>query len=220
MTNNAADTTPTQTVNISRIADDAGLTQGDVPNGGATDDTAPQVFGTISAPLKAGEVVALYRDGVKVGEATMTGSTAWRFNDSGLAHGGNYNYTAKVEKGGKTGPASAAYGIKVDTQVDVTPPPSNNFSLLEGTQDVFDFNPAEKVTFSLSSTDDSAFEIVNGKLRFRAPPAFLTPIDDNGDNVYFVKVKARDAVGNEVTYSLRVDITQDPNAPKPPDTIP
>ncbi|MDO6646859.1 Ig-like domain-containing protein, partial [Acinetobacter guillouiae] len=56
----------------------------------------PEVQGTISATLGSGEVVAIYRDGIKVGTATVSGTT-WTYADAGLASGSTYTYTARVE---------------------------------------------------------------------------------------------------------------------------
>jgi len=220
VTNNAVDTKPTQAVMIDRVVDDAGTKSGDIASGGVTDDTAPLLIGSLSAPLNAGEVVSIYRDGTKVGEGTMTGDTSWQFEDSGLAHGGSYNYTARVEKGDKQGPVSEGYGLNIDTEVAISKPGDGNMSLVEKTQDVFDFAPTEPVTFSLGSADAAVFEIVDGKLRFRDPPNHAVPVDENGDNIYFVTVKAEDAVGNITEIPLRIEITRDPNAPRPPDVIP
>src|SRR5262249_32319791 len=71
-------TAPTQTTTISSIVDNAGTITGTVPPGGLTDDTSPTLNGTISASLGTGDVVAIYRDSVKVGTASVTG-TNWTF---------------------------------------------------------------------------------------------------------------------------------------------
>ena len=68
--------------------------------------------GTISAALGANEVVAVYRDGVKVGNATVNG-TSWSYADTGLVDATTYNYTAKVLTNQATPPA----GTYTDTLI-------------------------------------------------------------------------------------------------------
>jgi Bacterial Ig-like domain len=88
---------PTQTVTIDTITDDVAPTTGTVADGGTTNDTAPALAGTLSAVLLAHEVLSIFRDGVKIGEADVAG-TNWTFSDAGLlVDGVSYTYTARVE---------------------------------------------------------------------------------------------------------------------------
>jgi VCBS repeat-containing protein len=107
---------PTQTVTISSITDDVAPTTGTVADGGTTNDTAPALAGTLSAVLLANEVLSIFRDGVKIGEADVAG-TNWTFDDAGpLVDGTSYTYTARVENAANyLGPASNAYDITIDT---------------------------------------------------------------------------------------------------------
>jgi VCBS repeat-containing protein len=107
---------PTQTVTISSITDDVAPTTGTVADGGTTNDTAPELAGTLSAGLLANEVLSIFRDGVKIGEADVAG-TNWTFSDGGpLVDGTSYTYTARVENAANyLGPASNAYDITIDT---------------------------------------------------------------------------------------------------------
>jgi hypothetical protein len=86
---------PSETVTISNLIDDAGGRHVSIPNGGSTIDTTPTVQGTISSSLLAGETVVVYRDGVKVGTATVNG-TSWSFGDSNVSVA-SHTYTARVE---------------------------------------------------------------------------------------------------------------------------
>ena len=108
---------PTQTVKIDTITDDVDPVQGVVKPGGYTNDTTPLLEGTISAALKGGEVIAIYRNGVKVGEATMKpGGLGWSFTDKDLLDGEHYSYTARVEDAASNfGASSNTYDINVDT---------------------------------------------------------------------------------------------------------
>src|SRR5262249_44227788 len=117
---------PTQTVTISSITDDVAPTTATRADGRTTNDTAPALAGTLSAVLLANEVLSIFRDGVKIGEADVAG-TNWTFNDAGpLVDGTSYTYTARVENAAHhLGSASNAYHITIDTTapaaaVDIT----------------------------------------------------------------------------------------------------
>jgi hypothetical protein len=78
--------------------------------GGKTADTSPLLHGTISAVLKEGEVLAVYRDGQKIGLASVTG-LGWSYQDEGLGKG-QHVYTALVESAsGGQGTPSAEFAI-------------------------------------------------------------------------------------------------------------
>ncbi|WP_242914322.1 Ig-like domain-containing protein [Brevundimonas pishanensis] len=107
----------TTTVLIADIEDNSTPVTGSVGNNGHTNDTTPQLSGTISAPLVAGEQVHIFRNGVDIGTATMSG-TDWTFDDSGLNDGNAYTYTAVViDSAGNQGAVSNGYTINVDTDV-------------------------------------------------------------------------------------------------------
>jgi nucleoid-associated protein YgaU len=101
--------TPTETVTITNLIDDSGSTNVSVAKGGSTKDTSPIVQGTVSAALLSGETLAVYRDNVKVGTATMNGKN-WTFNDSKVAVG-SHTYTAQVENSVGAGQRSAGYSF-------------------------------------------------------------------------------------------------------------
>ena len=106
---------PTQTTVITQVIDDVDPQTGIVANNGATNDVTPSIEGTISTALGSGEVVVVYRDGVKVGTATVSGTT-WTYADNGLVDGTTYSYIARVEDAaGNVGVSSGAYTITVDT---------------------------------------------------------------------------------------------------------
>ena len=100
---------PPETVQITQLIDDSSGSQVMVAQGGSTYDTTPIVKGTVSVALGTGETLAVYRDGTKVGTATMNG-TSWSFNDSGVAIGA-HTYTAQVENTSGHGPVSNQYSF-------------------------------------------------------------------------------------------------------------
>nr|WP_276523790.1 Ig-like domain-containing protein [Pseudomonas nitroreducens] len=106
---------PTQTVVISTIWDDVAPGIGDVANGGSTNDSQPELKGSLSAGLEKNEVLVVYRDGQKVGNASVNG-TSWSFTDkSGLEDQHTYKYEARVEDAaGNTGSYSNAYSMTLE----------------------------------------------------------------------------------------------------------
>ncbi|HEY9219399.1 MAG TPA: S8 family serine peptidase [Phenylobacterium sp.] len=109
---------PTQTAQITAAGDNVGAVTGDLANGAASDDASPLIKGALSAGLASGEVVAIYRDSVRVGQASVSGQS-FTFQDSGVGTGA-HNWQARVEDAaGNQGAASDLFGL------NVTAPPSN-----------------------------------------------------------------------------------------------
>jgi len=93
-----------------------------IENGSKTLDASPKLLGTLSAKLLDGEALYIYRDGVKLGHADVSGHT-WSFQDASLA-AGSHTYTARVES------SSGAQGAL-----------SSDFSLIEATAGEFEKLP-------------------------------------------------------------------------------
>ncbi|WP_174361106.1 Ig-like domain-containing protein, partial [Citrobacter gillenii] len=90
-------TTPlTQTATIDSVTDDVGARTGALVNGESTDDGMLALAGSVSAPLTAGQVVAVYDGTSRLGEAVITGN-AWTFSTPALAAGSEHKLTARVE---------------------------------------------------------------------------------------------------------------------------
>jgi hypothetical protein len=109
-------TAPTATAIIKDIDDNVAPITGSVAKGGHTNDTTPTLSGTLSEALGSGEVVAVYRDGVKVGTAAVDSTgTGWSFTDTGVTDG-SHTYTVRAEDtAGNKGTESTPYDIIVDT---------------------------------------------------------------------------------------------------------
>ena len=71
--------------------------------------------------------------------------------------------------------------------------------------------PDQTVTFSLTSgADQSQFAITSGGvLTFATAPAFKSPTDADGDNVYLVQVTASDGNGGTTTQDMTVTVAPD-----------
>ena len=108
---------PAQTVTISGLSDNVGITQGPIAEGGTTNDTTPTLSGTLSAALGTSEVLRVYRDGVLAGNATVNATTwAWSHTfATPLSANGAYVFTAAVVDGaGNSGTSSVARSMVLD----------------------------------------------------------------------------------------------------------
>jgi hypothetical protein len=103
------------TVTIGQVLDDGGLT---VLPGALTADGTPEIRGSLSAPLAAGQAVVVRRNGVVIGQASATGGTTWSFTDAVASNGDEQSYTARVESAGDGafGMLSNRYAVRVDSQ--------------------------------------------------------------------------------------------------------
>jgi hypothetical protein len=95
-----------------------------IQNGDKTFDTSPKLLGTLDIALHAGETLVMYRDGVKLGLADVSG-LGWSFQDTGVT-AGEHIYTARVESAtGVQGAESANFGI-----VEAVPESLDRFPML------------------------------------------------------------------------------------------
>ncbi|MDP4733814.1 MAG: Ig-like domain-containing protein, partial [Limnohabitans sp.] len=177
-TNNKVDiavdaTPPTQTVTLSSMTKDSGLQSGNAD--WTTNDASAGrlVSGTLSAPLAAGEVVNVYRDGVLLGTATVAaGGNTWAFTDNTVYAGGNN--TAPTPVAGWTYTAAAAdaqgnQGTLATTQVyldNLSPPPvitgvtdSGNAAVGATGTNGSNLNPTTKTLSTVSGTGESGHTI-------------------------------------------------------------
>jgi hypothetical protein len=123
-------TAPKQAVNISAAVDDVGAVTGTLSSGATTDDTSPFVKGSLSSELMTGEALVVYRDGIKIGQASVS-ATQWSFSDSNVP-AGTRSYTARVEDGaGNAGSSSNSFSLTLSQSQSVTGTMGND--VLSGT---------------------------------------------------------------------------------------
>ncbi|MFL9667796.1 Ig-like domain-containing protein [Variovorax sp. AB1(2024)] len=226
-------TAPTQAVAITSYLDNQDPQQGTFASGSKTNDTAPQLNGTLAGTLGAGEVVALYRDGVRLGAATMTGAATWTFQDTGLVDGTSYSYTARVEDAaGNRGGASAVFTLVVDQSA-----PSAAPSIDSITDDVM---PVTGPITSGSTTNDTRPELKgsgaepNGTVRIYDSGRLIGTATADGtgtwsftpaagselsNGAHSLTVSNVDTPGNEGPKSVPVTFTVDTVAPATPPSI-
>lgn len=223
---------PAQTVTLTEITDNKDPVTGKIPQGGETNDDTPTLHGTLSAALNAGEVVAVYRNGVKVGTAVTSG-TSWSYEDAGLASGSQYTYYAKVEDlAGNVSQPSNDYSIALNTDGasqsthilnitdDVAPvtgtvlaggytndstPTLNGYitSALTGSEEVLIFRDGAKV----------------GTATVNGTTWTYTDSLENNDGHYIYTAVVRDGAGNQGGMSNDYDIYLDTTPPSQTVTI-
>ena len=104
---------------IKTVSDDVQPQTGTVASGGATNDTSPQIAGTLSQALGEGQVVYVFREGLSQGLQARVDGLQWWVDDSGLVDGKTYHYVAQVAAAGASVPVpdlANGYQISVDTQ--------------------------------------------------------------------------------------------------------
>ena len=106
---------PTATATITTVTDNVGNIQGALVTGGVTDDTSLVLSGGIAGTLATGDVVAVYDNGIKLGNATVSGST-WSYTDNTLVNGDTVSYTVLVEDAaGNQNTSSTPFTLTIDT---------------------------------------------------------------------------------------------------------
>ena len=218
---------PTQVTTIDYIWDDVEPSVGKVGPGETTNDSQPELHGSISGSLANNEYVAIYRDGVKIGEAKVEGTT-WTFvDDTGLTNGQSYNYTAQVEdRAGNEGPKSNDYGMTLKTDGPTT------FVTIETITD--DVDPVQGVVDHKGYTNDTT-PLLEGTMSVRLGPGEFVAVYRNGvfigkatpsgtnwrfadkdlvdGETYTYTVRIEDAAGNFGADSNSYEITIDTTAP-------
>ena len=140
-------TAPTTTAAITGVADDAGLIQGQVANGGTTDDPTPTISGTLSASLATGETLRIFNGTTLLGSATVNNTTkTWSFTPTLAATAGtNYSITARVaDAAGNLGTASAARTFSLDTAKRAKLSSSSNTNI----KDLWQTNGSNSVNYN------------------------------------------------------------------------
>ncbi|EPL05345.1 Ig-like domain-containing protein [Pseudomonas sp. CF161] len=104
-------------VAISHYTDNVLQQVGNFGSGTSTNDTTPQLNGTVSG-LQAGDQVQIYQGATLIGTASVSGGT-WSYQIGTLAEGA-YTYTAAItDSAGNKGTTSSSFALVVDTTAPV-----------------------------------------------------------------------------------------------------
>jgi hypothetical protein len=112
------DRTPPQAPSIDRVVDNVGAQVGTVTNGGTSDDTSLDLFGT----AEPNATVRVYDAGVLVGTVTAGTDGTWALTVTAAARAAPHSFTATAtDPLGNLGPASAPYTVTVDVSPAIAP---------------------------------------------------------------------------------------------------
>ncbi|PKA30673.1 hypothetical protein CWR41_12490 [Cedecea lapagei] len=191
------DTTPPVTQGtVVSYTDNEGERQSDFGSSVATDDTTPQINGTLNQALAAGEIAELYRDGVKLGQVTMNGATSWYFQDSGLIDG-NHTYVLRVTDTAGNTTDSDDFVLRVDTSIPTTT------AAITG-QTTSDTTPILSGTLSAELTNGEYLVVtVNGKT-YTSETGGAVVVDPN-HNTWYVQIPDGDALAAS-SYSVTAQV--------------
>ncbi|MEJ0040397.1 MAG: Ig-like domain-containing protein [Gammaproteobacteria bacterium] len=219
-------TAPTQTVSITNYWDGVGIAQGYYASGTSTDDTAPELGGTLNVAIGATDVIRIYEGATLLGTATTIIGTTWVFELPTLI-GGSHTYTAVVaDAAGNEGAASAGFTLTVDTTA-----PTQTTSITTYTDDV----GTNQSTYASGTSTDDTTPVLNGTLSGAIGATdvvrvyegatllgtatvvgttwtFATPTLTDGSSHTYTAVVA-DAAGNEGAASVGFTLTVDRTAP-------
>ncbi|WLH73168.1 Ig-like domain-containing protein [Pseudomonas fluorescens] len=100
---------------IGDVADDVGVIQGTVADGGSTDDTTPTLSGS---GLQPGDVVMVYDDGLLLGSTSVIGDGSWSYTATPPLNDGPHPFTVvAVDPAGNASAPSAPWTVVIDTAV-------------------------------------------------------------------------------------------------------
>lgn len=122
-TNTFSTTVAATTVTITGANDNVGSITNTLSDGDTTDDTAPELRGTLSTALAAGETVNIYDGTTYLGQATIDGTgLAWTYQDTRtLRDTDTLSYTAKAaDVLGIEGTSSTAFDLTINIPLTVS----------------------------------------------------------------------------------------------------
>jgi len=158
------DTLPPPTAAITGIMDDVTPVTGLMTHSGdPSNDSTPELHGTVSAALTADQTVLIYRDNVWIGNVGVFTGLDWTFTDDsgGMTNGQTYTYTAKVVSGtGVPGTPSAEYEMTLNLggQVKINPIAGND--VLDPTEAAGNVTISGTLENMPSSTTASSVQVV------------------------------------------------------------
>lgn len=102
---------------ISMVFDDFGTIQGQIANGGATNDSQPSLSGTGPANV----TITVFDGAVSLGSTISDGAGNWNITPTALGNGAHTLTAVATNAAGLQSPASASFTVNVDISAPVTP---------------------------------------------------------------------------------------------------
>jgi hypothetical protein len=142
------DTSPPAAPVIGSLIDDIGSIQGQVGNGGVTNDTLPLLRGT----AEAGSTVSIAANGTALGTTQADSSGNWTFTPTSPLGEGSYTFTATAtDAAGNAGGVSNSFTVTIDTSAPSAP---------AITSIVDDVAPGTGTVTNGASSNDSAPQLI------------------------------------------------------------
>jgi large repetitive protein len=178
---------------ISGAFDNVGLVQGNVTNGGYTNDTTPALSGT----AEANSTVSLYDSGTQISTVTADGSGSWSYTPGPLSDGSAHSYTVTAtDAAGNVSAASTAYTLHIDTAPPPVPSITGAYDNVDPTQgNVANGGTTNDTTPTFSGTAEanSIVTLYNG-----ATLVTTVTVDAGGNWTY---TPAPLAIGTNLSYT-------------------
>ncbi|UST72285.1 Ig-like domain-containing protein [Pseudomonas siliginis] len=218
LTSMVALTTP----QIGLVNDDQGALTGPIPHMGKTDDTTPIISGS---GVPVGSIVIVYDNGVEIGSVVATQDGQWVFAVSQPLAAGRHAFTVKYEDGGQMSGISNEHVIFIDDQAPGLPVIT---AVMDDkgtvTGNVAHNGLTDDARPELKGTADagSIILVYDGIKLLGSTTAdasgnwSFTPPSDLANGKHYLRIEARDEVGNSSGQTSPYVITVDnvpPNAP-------
>ncbi|MBA5248169.1 MAG: hypothetical protein FE834_01340, partial [Gammaproteobacteria bacterium] len=216
-------TSSVTTATIHKVIDSVGGNAGtELSSGATTDDTNPELVGTVSAILSDNEHINIYDGALLLGQVTVTtNGIDWTYTDTrALVDGDKPSYTVKIiETVGTTkneGAASPAFTLIIDT----APSSPIDLALAAGDDTGIDGdNITSKATVTINGKAESGSIVtffngntLLGKTTANQRGDFSWGVTLAENLTHNITAKATDATGNTSDASETLDITIDTTA--------
>ncbi|MCT4706594.1 Ig-like domain-containing protein [Enterobacteriaceae bacterium H16N7] len=190
------DTTVPGTTGTIDSATDNTKHSGELANNDYTDDSTPLVHGSLNHTLAEGEIAQLWRDGVLLGQVTMSDATHWSYQDGGLQDGA-YQYQLKVVDIAGNYSESDAFVIHIDTHLPTALAVINDLTTQDKT-------PIITGTLSESlNMNEAVIVTVNGVTYSSAKDSEL--VVDPRNNTWYLQVPDDNTLGTQ-SYNVTANV--------------
>lgn len=203
-------------------ADDVGIIQGAIANGGATNDAQPALTGT----AVANATVTIFDGATQVGTTTSDGAGNWSFTPTGALSDGAHALTAvATNAAGISGPASVAFNVTVDTTapgVPVVTGVADDAGTIQGPLANGAITDDALPVLSGTAEAGSTIAVFDGGAQIGTTTAngsgawTFTPAAPLASGPHALTVTATDAVGNTSAATAAFNLTVDVAAPAAP----